>query len=332
MNRLRLLPLALMALLPAPAFAQEVALQPVIAAALDHGSKVAHADVKVSQAQGQAEQAAGAFDWRANARAGWARLYYPRVQTVGGVQVLSYDLQSSWNPEVTTGVSKLFRNGIQIQPGITFYPSAPAPSQACRPSGLTCPVPSVNSPGADHPGIVRQQHVQRPMNAPASGWKLDGAEKGTRRGPATGGDTKRTQTYWKCLAATEEESVLSANRQAVLSLPGRRTQADGRRPGHLARPGTDAFQPGRTGCRSSIWRARKKPIVARRWPPCRNAIPTSPSPHWRPPFRNMDQMTGLVAALHETPLVKQALRNRPRPAGFAAIHHWCPGKTAGGPQ
>ena len=127
---------------PSQAIAQQLTLQPVIAAALDHGSKVAHADVKVTQAQGQAQEASGAFDWRANGQAGWARLYYPRVQTVGGVEVLSNELENSWNPQITTGASKLFRDGIQIQPGITFYPGASA-SQA-QTLGLTRPVPSLN--------------------------------------------------------------------------------------------------------------------------------------------------------------------------------------------
>ncbi len=305
MNRLRLLPLALMALLPTPAIAQELALQPVIAAALDHGSKVAHADVKVSQAQGQAEQAAGAFDWRANARAGWARLYYPRVQTVGGVQVLSNDLQSCWNPVVTTGVSKLFRNGIQIQPGITFYPGASA-SQA-QTFGLTRPVPSVNLQVPITQGLFGNNSAA--ANERASLDEVDGAEK-ERAAAQQQAAMDATQTYWKCLAATEEESVLSANRQAVLSYldAERKLMAAGQvtslaleqmlssqaeRDKQL-----DLARKEKVDCRATLAALLKRDSDI--------AFPTLAAA-----FPNMDQMTGLAAALHETPLVEQALRNRP---------------------
>jgi hypothetical protein len=73
---------AMTLLLPQAGLAQAVPSAPpgpldlstVLSAALDHGPKVARADFKVQQAQGRAQQAAGAFDWRASARGGWAHL------------------------------------------------------------------------------------------------------------------------------------------------------------------------------------------------------------------------------------------------------------------
>src|SRR5690348_13214720 len=97
--------LAVALLLPQSAMAQAVPppappleLSAVVAAALDHGSKVARADFRLAQAQGRAQQAAGAFDWHASARGGWAHLYYPKVRNVNGVNVLTDNLQSSWDP------------------------------------------------------------------------------------------------------------------------------------------------------------------------------------------------------------------------------------------
>jgi hypothetical protein len=93
-----LLAQAAMAQAVSPAPPAPLDLPTVLSAALDHGPKVARADFKVQQAEGRAQQAAGAFDWRASARGGWAHLYYPRVRNIGGTNVLTNDLQSSWDP------------------------------------------------------------------------------------------------------------------------------------------------------------------------------------------------------------------------------------------
>jgi outer membrane protein TolC len=206
MKKLPVLLLAVMAL-PASANAEDLALQPVIAAALDHGSKVAHAELKVATAQGLAQQAAGAFDWHANARAGWSRLYYPKVQTLpGGQEVLSNDLQDSWNAQVSAGASRLFRNGIQIQPGITFYPGSSA--SGAQTFGLTRPVPNIN--------------LQIPLNHGFDGNNMAAANERAASREVSGAELERSAarqqaameaagSYWRALAAAEEEKLLAAD-------------------------------------------------------------------------------------------------------------------------
>jgi outer membrane protein TolC len=207
MMRARLACLALLPALFAPAAqAQELALYSVVDAALTRGSQVAHADIRVQLAEAQARIAAGVFDWNATARAGWSRLYYPRVQSVGGVQVLTDSLQSSWNPQVTAGASKLFRNGVQIQPGVTFYPGSSA-SEA-QTFGLTRPQPNLN---LQVPLLnAFSGNNEAAANERASLGEVDGArlERSAARQQAA---MEMAQTYWRCLTAAAEKLVLEAN-------------------------------------------------------------------------------------------------------------------------
>jgi outer membrane protein TolC len=204
--------LAFMVLAASSASAEELALQPVIAAALDHGSKVAHADLKVTLAQGAAQQAAGAFDWHASARAGWSRLYYPKVASVGGAQVLTNDLQDSWNAQLSAGASRLFRNGIQVQPGITFYPGSSA--SAAQTFGLTRPVPNLN--------------LQIPLMHGLDGNNMAAANERAALREVSGAELERVaaqqqaameaaQNYWRAVAAAEEEQLLVADLASSLA-------------------------------------------------------------------------------------------------------------------
>ena len=305
MNSLRILPLAFLVLLPRQAVAAELALQPVIAAALDHGSKVARADIKISQAEGQAQQASGAFDWRANARAGWARLYYPRVQTIGGNQFLSNDLQSSWNPQITTGASKLFRDGIQIQPGITFYPGASA-SQA-QTFGLTRPVPSLNVQVPITHGLDGNNTAA--ANERASLDEVDGAQR-ERAAAQQQAAMEGAQTYWRCLAASEEENVLVANRQAVFSYVD--AQRKLMAAGQITPLAMEQILSSQAERDKQLDLARKEGVE------CRSTLAAllkqdsdMAFPTLAAAFPNMDQLSSLTTALRETPLVEAALRNRP---------------------
>jgi len=305
MSGLRILPLAFAAFLPAQALAEELALQPVIAAALDHGAKVARADIKISQAEGQAQQATGAFDWRANGRAGWARLYYPRVQTIGGTEVLTNDLQSSWNAQITAGASKLFRDGIQIQPGITFYPDSSA-SQA-QTFGLARPVPSLN--------------VQIPLMHGLDDNNTAAANERASLDEVTGGQMERVaaqqqaamdavQTYWRCLAASEEEGVLTANRQTVLAYVD--AQHKLMAAGQITPLALEQTLTAQVARDKQLDQARKEGLE------CRSALAAllrrdsdMSLPTLATAFPEMDELSTVATALRETPLVDAALRNRP---------------------
>ncbi|MBV9550943.1 MAG: TolC family protein, partial [Alphaproteobacteria bacterium] len=299
----RLLPFALAALSWTPATAQEVPLQAVIAAALDHGAKVARADLKIASAQGVAQQAAGAFDWHANARAGWSRLYYPRVQSVGGTQVLTNDLQDSWSAQVSAGASKLFRNGIQIQPGITFYPGSSA--SAAQTFGLTRPVPNMNIQ-------IPLLHGLDGTNMAAANERASVQEVGAAQLERTAAQQQAAmeaaQSYWRALAAAEEENLLMtelanslsfldaqrklmaagqitplALEQAVIARANRQKQLDA-----IRREGAEA----RASLTALLQRDDEIPL-----PTLARAFP------------DMDESS--IATLREPPLVESALRDRP---------------------
>jgi outer membrane protein TolC len=305
MNHLRILSLAFAVLLPGQAIAEELALQPVIEAALDHGSKVAHADIKISQAEGQAEQASGAFDWTANASAGWARLYYPRVQTVGGTPVLTDGLQNSWDPKITAGATKLFRDGIQIQPGITFYPgSSVSPAQTF---GLTRPVPSLNVRVPLTEGL--DDNNPAAANELASLDEVAGARM-ERAAAQQQAAMEAAQTYWRCSAVSEEENVLGANRQAAMAFveAQRKLMAAGQITA-LALEQTLSSQAERD---KQLDQARKEEVD------CRSTLAAllkrdsdMAFPTLAVAFPNMDKLLSPATDLRETPLVNAALRSRP---------------------
>jgi len=305
MKQLRTLSLAFALLLPGQAFAEELALQPVIAAALDHDSKVAHADIKVSQAEGQAEQASGVFDWTANATAGWARLYYPRVQTVGGTPVLTDGLENSWDPKITAGATKLFRDGIQIQPGITFYPGASV-SQA-QTFGLTRPVPSLNVKIPLTEGLDYNNPAE--ANEQASFNEVDGArmERAAAQQQAAMG---AAQTYWRCLAVSEEESVLEANQQSALAFVD--AQRKLMAAGQITALALEQTLSGQVERDRELDQARKEDVD------CRSTLSSllkrdsdMTFPTLAVAFPKMDELLPAATALRETSLVNTALRNRP---------------------
>lgn len=304
MSKARVLLLVLAALPVArAACAEELALQPVIAAALDHGSKVAHADLKLANAQGLAQQAAGAFDWHANARAGWSRLYYPKVQTVGGTQVLTNDLQDSWNAQISAGSSRLFRNGIQIQPGITFYPGSSA--SGAQTFGLTRPVPNLN--------------LQIPLNHGLDGNNVAAANERASLKEVSGAELERSaaqqqaameaaQDYWRALAAGEEESLLTADLAASLAYV--ETQRKLMAAGQISPLALEQALSARAARQKQLDTVRGEGIKARAalaalirrdgdmsFPALVAAIP------------DMDSLSS--AGLREAALVETALRNRP---------------------
>jgi hypothetical protein len=101
-------------------------------------------DEKVKTASSVAQQAAGQFDWGVAAQTGWQALYVPRVLNgvVPGKGVLSNqtDILSAYYYNLSVG--REFRNGIQIAPGVTAYPSTGGATTA-QTFGLTALRPSL---------------------------------------------------------------------------------------------------------------------------------------------------------------------------------------------
>lgn len=303
--------LAVALLLPHSAMAQAVPPAPplelsaVVAAALDHGSKVARADFRLAQAQGRAQQAAGAFDWRASARGGWAHLYYPKVRNVNGVNVLTDNLQSSWDPEITAGASKLFRNGIQIQPGITFYPGSAASS--AQTIGLTRPRPNLNLQIPLMHGFDGTNDAA--ANERASLEEVD-ASKLERSAAQQQSAMESAETYWRCLAAGEEEDVLEDNlldEQAYIETRRKLMAAGQISPLALeqALAGQDDQMRRLDTVRSAAAKCRAN-LAALLSRDSNMHLPTLAAA-----FPEMDNFSSGAGALRETSLVETAYRNRP---------------------
>ena len=298
--------------------AQELALHTVVGAALQRGSQVAHADIRVQLAEAQARIAGGAFDWQASARAGWSRLYYPRVQSVGGAQVLTDSLQNSWNPQITAGATKLFRNGVTVQPGITFYPGAGA-SEA-QTFGLTRPQPNLN---LQIPLLhAFDNSNDAAANEQASLQEVD-ASRLERSAARQQSALEMTQTYWRCLAATEERVALETNqrqlrayieRQRGLAGAGRITplalEQDTIRQANRDKQ-LDVIRIAESGCRAVLGTLLQQ-AGALALPQMARAFP------------GMETLAAGAPRLNEAALFEQAVRNRPdlqaleRYAGAAA--------------
>lgn len=201
-------------LLSPGARAEDLQLTAMIHAAIDHGPKLQQADITLKLAQARLQQAQGAFDWNATAKVGITRLYYPRTQIVGGVSVLTDKLDSSSAEQVTTGFSKQFRDGIQIQPGISYFPNVNASNGQTL--GQTRPVPTLN--------------LQIPLLHAFDGNNMAAANERAADFGVAGAQLERSaglqqavleavQIYWRCLAAGEEQSILAdrhASAQAYL--------------------------------------------------------------------------------------------------------------------
>ena len=94
-------------------------------------------DQNVKAAAGRVQQAKGAFDWNVNSQAGFQRLYVARAAN----GVLTDQIQLINTYYYSANIGRLFRNGIEIDPGVTAYPGAGAsPAQT---AGLTQLRPSL---------------------------------------------------------------------------------------------------------------------------------------------------------------------------------------------
>jgi outer membrane protein TolC len=160
-------------------------------------------DEKVTSAEAAEKQARGQFDWTVHSEGGWQRLYYPRA--VYGVApnlgVLTNSTQIGSAYYTTTGVGREFRNGIQINPGVTAYPGAGA--TAAQTLGLTQLRPSLG--------------LKIPLIHGLSEEAYDATEKAakeTLRGTRFDREYAiqhlvhdTVQTFWRCVASDELAEV-----------------------------------------------------------------------------------------------------------------------------
>jgi len=180
------------------AHATDVKLEDVISAAMTGSTTVRIADAKVQKAQGDLQQAEGAFDWTVSGKTGWQRLYLPKIRN--GVFTDETEVTSA--VPIDAGIAKRFENGITIQPGVTFYANTPASD--AQTFGLTTPRPHFNvtvplwqNSGGDSPLAAKAHAAEKAL-------------QGTRfeteyaRGLAV---HDAVQVYWRCLALRDQTQV-----------------------------------------------------------------------------------------------------------------------------
>lgn len=180
------------------AHAGEAKLEDVVASAMISGPAVLQADAKTVQAQGQLQQAEGAFDWTVSGRTGWQRLYLPKIRN--GVFTDQTDITSAIPIEAS--VTKKFSNGITIGPGVTFYANTAASN--AQTFGLTTPRPHFNvtvplwqGSGSDSPAAAKANAATKALQAS----RFQGEFV---RGLAV---HDAVQVYWRCIALRDQTTI-----------------------------------------------------------------------------------------------------------------------------
>jgi outer membrane protein TolC len=201
------------------AHAAPVSLEDVIAAAQHDGPLLQHENEKVNRALGQLQQAQGAFEWTVSAQTGWEILYVPKAKD----GVLTDDLETTGALHTTVGASRLFRNGISIQPGVSVYSNTGV--SAAQSFGLTQPRPALNLDiplirgfGSASPAAVAEEVAKSTLQ----GARLE------RNFVAQQNVTNAVQVFWHCLAARRQVEILESDaRSSNAYVQGLRQQAQG---------------------------------------------------------------------------------------------------------
>jgi outer membrane protein TolC len=166
-------------------------------------------DEKVKTASSHVKEAAGQFDWGVQAQTGWQALYVPRVLNgvVPGKGLLTNntDILSAYYYNLSVG--REFRNGIQIAPGVTAYPSTSGATTA-QTFGLTALRPSLGLrvPLLQGLGEEAADSAELAAKATLTGTRFDRDFAIARIAHDV------VQIYWRCLAA---EAVANVSAQAL---------------------------------------------------------------------------------------------------------------------
>jgi outer membrane protein TolC len=162
-------------------------------------------DEKVKTAGSHVQEAAGTFDWTAQAQGGWQALYVPRsvyspVVPGKGILTNNTDILNAYYYSATIG--REFRNGIQISPGITAYPSTSGASTA-QTFGLTALRPSfgLRIPLLQGLGEEAADAAELAAKATLVGTRFD------RDFAIAHTVHDMVQIYWRCLAADEVAKI-----------------------------------------------------------------------------------------------------------------------------
>ena len=202
-----------------PANAAPLTLEDVIAAAQRGGPLLQHEDEKVNRALGQLQEAQGAFAWTVSAQTGWEVLYVPKARA----GVLTDDLETTGALHTTVGATRLFRNGISVQPGVSVYSNTDV--SRAQSFGLTQPRPSLNLDiplirgyGSTSPAAVAENVAKSNLQ----GARLE------RNFAVQQNVTNAVQIFWRCLAARRQVEILEGDARASNAyVQGLRQQAQG---------------------------------------------------------------------------------------------------------
>lgn len=263
-------------------------------------------DEKVKTADSHVREAAGAFDWGVQAQGGYQALYIPRA--IGGVipgkGVLTNNTEILNAYYYNLSIGREFRNGIQIAPGVTAYPSTSGATTA-QTFGLTALRPSLGLriPLLQGLGEEAADSAELAAKATLVGTRFD------RDFAIAHTVHDMVQIYWRCLAADQvaEISLQSVNdgeeyandlklqAQKGLIEPG---VADSATAANITRKVTlDQNEDAARSCRRDLAVATTS-----------EAIGTSPAPTGSLP--SLSGMESAVAKLDEKKLDDVALNNR----------------------
>lgn len=167
-------------------------------------------DERVKTAATHVQEAAGTFDWTAQAQGGWQALYVPRA--IGGVVpgkgLLSNqtDILSAYYYSLSIG--REFRNGIQIAPGVTAYPNTSGATTA-QTFGLTAFRPSLGLRIPLLQGLGEEAADAAELSAKATlvGTRFD------RDFAIAHTVHDAVQIYWRCLATTRVAGISALSLQ-----------------------------------------------------------------------------------------------------------------------
>jgi len=186
---------------------QTVLLEDVVRAALTQNPQILLENERVRRAEGQLQQAQGAFDWTASAESGWERLYVAEA----GNGFLTVDLRELDAWRSTLGVSRQFRNGITIQPGISFYSNTGGVSDG-QSLGLTKPRPALNVTVPLLRGFGVDSMAATAERAAIQG--LAASEHG-RTHAVESAVTNATLVFWRCLALRRQLAIVEADQRSA---------------------------------------------------------------------------------------------------------------------
>ncbi len=200
----RIAAMAAVLTVPCAVRAADVSLEQVVTGSLRSNSVLQHEDERVNRAAGQVREAQGAFDWTPSAEIGPETLYVARADAAG---TLTNDLETVRAWHTTVGVSHLFRNGVSVAPGVSFY--ADTDVSAAQTQGVTRTIPALNL------SIPLLRDFGENNTAAANERAALAVLEGTKAGRAFIAQRNvhdAVQIFWRCLAARRHREIYEAGK------------------------------------------------------------------------------------------------------------------------